>query len=60
MHLTTRRLTRPIRRASDEIADYVTEQPRRSIAGIVILALLIGLGIWAWPELHRTVHIHRM
>lgn len=60
MHLTTRRLTRPVRHARDEVVEYVTERPRRSIAGIVILGLLIGLGIWAWPELHRTVHIHRM
>jgi hypothetical protein len=47
-------------RAGDQIQHYVGERPTRSIFGLLLAAILIGIGIWAWPELHRTIHIHRM
>lgn len=30
------------------------------IAGIIILILLIALFVWAFPELHRYLHVRRM
>jgi hypothetical protein len=46
--------------ARDEVADYVREHPRRSIGGLILIALLGAFAIWVWPEFHRTVRIHRM
>ena len=61
MHMrSSRSLMRPAYRAKDQAADYLSERPKSSIAGIILLGLLVAIGIWAWPELHRTIHIHRM
>jgi len=59
MHSSSRYL-KPVRRAGEEIQEYVRERPRQGIAGILLIGVLVALGIWAWPEIHRTVHIHRM
>jgi hypothetical protein len=35
-------------------------QSSRGIVGIIVLAVLVALGIWVWPEPRRTIRIHRM
>ena len=57
---TSERLLEPLRTARDEVDEFVRERPKSSIFGILLAVGLIGLGIWGWPELHRTIHIHRM
>ena len=61
MHLhRSNRMLEPVRRAGAELESYVREKPRRSIGGMIFVGLLVALGIWAWPEIHRTIRIHRM
>ncbi|HTL31221.1 MAG TPA: hypothetical protein VL282_18460 [Tepidisphaeraceae bacterium] len=58
--VSDRLLRRPRHSAYEEIEEYVRERPKRSIAGLLFIGALVAIGIWAWPELRRTVHIHRM
>jgi hypothetical protein len=53
---TSKRLWKPVNRAGE----FVRETPKRGLAAIVILGLLVAVGIWGWPELHRTIRMHRM
>jgi hypothetical protein len=50
----------PITRAGREFTHYVRERPKRGIASLLLLGFLVAVGVLAWPELRRTVHIHRM
>jgi hypothetical protein len=34
--------------------------PIATVAGLVAAGLFVGFAIWAWPEVHRTIRIHRM
>ena len=56
----SQRMLEPVRHAGDQIQDLVRHKSRFGIGGLVFLGLLVALGVWAWPELHRTVHMHRM
>jgi hypothetical protein len=56
----SQRMLEPVRHARDQIEHIVRDRPGFSIGGLVLLALLAAIGIWAWPELRRTIHIHRM
>jgi hypothetical protein len=38
----------------------VRERPRLTIGGIVTIGALIAFGIWIWPEMRRTIRMHRM
>jgi hypothetical protein len=49
-----------LRRAREDVEDFVHRHPRRSFGGIILLALFGAFAIWIWPELHRTARIHRM
>jgi hypothetical protein len=49
-----------VTRAGRELTHYVRERPKRGIASLLVLGFLVALGVWAWPELRRTIHIHRM
>jgi hypothetical protein len=42
------------------LESLVRARPKGSIGGLLVLLLLVGIGIWAWPEIKRTVQIHRM
>ena len=57
---TSRHLLDPIRHAHRDIEDFVHHRPRSSLGGLIFLGILVALGVWAWPEIRRTVHIHRM
>ena len=57
---TSNYLLEPVRRARDEVEDLFYERPRRGIGGLILVVALVAIGIWAWPELHRTIRIHRM
>lgn len=46
-------------RALESFRHMSHERPK-SIVGIIFVAALVALGIWAWPELQRTIRIHRM
>ncbi len=59
-HRTSEYLVEPISRAKDQVKALVRKSPVRSIGGVLGLALVVAIGIWAWPELHCTIHIHRM
>jgi hypothetical protein len=50
----------PVRRAGAELEAYIADKPKRSIGGVILVGLLIAFGIWVWPEVHRTIRIHRM
>jgi len=34
--------------------------PVWTVMAVVAAAAVIALGIWLWPELRRTIRIHRM
>lgn len=34
--------------------------PTAIAGGVVAVALIVAFGLWVWPELHRTIRIHRM
>jgi hypothetical protein len=46
--------------ARKDVSQFVHRHPRRSIGGLILLALFGAFAIWVWPEFHRTVRIHRM
>ena len=56
----SQRLLEPIRNARDQIEQFAHEKPKLGIGALIILGLLVAIGIWGWPELRRTIHMHRM
>jgi hypothetical protein len=54
----------PFRHAREQLEPMFHRHPRHShrggIIGLIFLGLLVGLGIYIWPELQRTVRMHRM
>lgn len=61
MHLrTSNRLLSPITHAGHGVGSMVRERPRLTIGGIVTIGALIAFGIWIWPEMRRTIRMHRM
>jgi hypothetical protein len=59
MH-TSDRTFRPLRQAKDRVENAVRRRPQLSIGGVVAVAAIVAFGIWIWPEVHRTIRIHRM
>ena len=55
-----RYLPDPLARARDDVYDLIHERPRRSLFGVVAVAGLVMFGLWIWPEIQRTIKIHRM
>ena len=53
----TQRLLHHLR---EDLSPAPKHTAKRSLFGLIFLGLLVGLGIWVWPEIRRTVHIHRM
>lgn len=53
---TTRRFTQPLA----EVRDRIERAPKSTIGVVVVAAAVIAIGIWVWPELQRTIRIHRM
>jgi hypothetical protein len=50
------RLTRPLA----EVRQRIECAPKRTIGVVVAAAVVIAIGIWVWPEVQRTIRIHRM
>jgi len=42
------------------VGHYVRERAGLTIGGIVVIGALVALTIWVWPEVQRTIKIHRM
>jgi hypothetical protein len=61
MHLkTSRHFFDPVSRAAGDVRHYISERPKRSLGSLVFMGLLVWFGIWIWPEVKRTIRIHRM
>jgi hypothetical protein len=53
---TTHRFMQPLA----EVRDRIERAPKSTIGVVVIAAAVIAIGIWVWPEVQRTIRIHRM
>ena len=60
MMIRSNRLTRPFSNARDEVASTFGRTSGWSIFGVVLALALIAVGVWAWPEVQRTIRMHRM
>ena len=60
MMTRSNRLTRPFSNSREEIASTLSRTSGWSIAGVLFALALIALGVWAWPEMQRTIRMHRM
>jgi hypothetical protein len=49
-----------LRRAERGVEDFLRQRPKSGIGGALLVVLLVAIGVWVWPELKRTIHIHRM
>jgi hypothetical protein len=54
----TRQMLEPV--VGRRFARTITRQSGWSIGGVVLIAAVIGLGIWSWPEVQRTLKMHSM
>lgn len=48
------------RRAWEDVGEMVRHRPRGTIAGSVMLLLLVAAAVWLYPELQRYMRIRRM
>jgi hypothetical protein len=51
---------KPLQRTRDQIQSAVRDRPQLTVGGVVAVVALVGFAVWIWPELHRTIRIHRM
>jgi hypothetical protein len=55
-----RRMVRSFWHPSEELPHVYQRRPALGIGGIILIGCLVALGVWAWPEVQRTMRIHRM
>jgi hypothetical protein len=53
---TPKRWTRPLAQVTERIENY----PKRTLGIVAAAAVVVAVGIWIWPDLKRTIRIHRM
>ena len=53
---THKRLTRPLA----QVTERIQNNPNRTLGIVVAAAMVLAVGIWIWPDLKRTIRIHRM
>jgi hypothetical protein len=57
MPITTQKTwTQPLAAVSERIENH----PKTSLGLLVAAAVVVAVGIYIWPELKRTIRIHRM
>jgi hypothetical protein len=53
---TTDRLREPLA----QVRERIEKVPKSAVGLVVGVALVVAIGIWVWPEIQRTIRIHRM
>jgi hypothetical protein len=43
-----------------QVTERIQNNPRSTISIAASAAVIVAVGVWIWPDLKRTIRIHRM